>query len=58
MDGCPSEGEGRRVSFESRGQIDISGDDSSIKKREHTISNIVLSDGRRVSEGVISELLR
>ena len=53
----PVEGERCAVTLESWWQVDISRDNSSIQKRIHAIRDVILSDRRRVSERIISELL-
>ena len=53
----PVEGERCAVTLESWRQVDISRDNSSIQKRIHAIRDVILSDRRRVSERIISELL-
>ena len=51
------EGKRRTISLESRRQIHISRNDSSVEQGEHTVGDVVLSDRRWISEGVVSELL-
>ena len=51
-------GKGRTISLESRRQIHISRNDSSVEQGEHTVGDVILCDRRWISEGVVSELLR
>ena len=46
------------IPFKSRREIDISGDDSSVEQREHSIMDITLRDRRWLTEGIIPEVLR
>ena len=57
MDNCAIKLEWGTVPLESWGQIHISWDYTSVKERVHTISDIVLSDGRWVGKWVISVVL-
>ena len=57
VDHSPVELEWGTVSLKSWGEVDITWDDSSVKERVHTISDIVLSDGRWVGKWVISVVL-
>jgi len=49
--------EGSTASFESRAKVDISWDDSPVEQTVHAIGDIVFSNRRRVSKGVVSEML-
>jgi hypothetical protein len=44
-------------SLESWSQIDVPWDNTSIKETVHSILDVVLSDRRRVREGIVSEVL-
>ena len=57
MEICPVEGERCAITLESWRQVDISRDNSTIQKRIHSIRDVILGDGRRVGERIISELL-
>ena len=50
-------GERRLSSLEGRSQIDVPGDDPSVEEAVHSVLDVVLSDGRRISEGIVSEVL-
>lgn len=52
------EREGCTVSLECWRQIHISWDNASVKKRVHSICNVIFSDRRWVRERVIAELFR
>jgi hypothetical protein len=49
-------GKGCITSFKSWSQVDILGNDTTIKKTKHTILNVILSDWWWVCEGVVTEL--
>ena len=53
---CLQKRVGGAASFEGRRKVNISRDNSSIKKREHAVLDVVLSDGRWVCKRVVTEL--
>jgi hypothetical protein len=53
----PLEHEGCVSPLESGREIDVLRNNASIEQTEHTIRDVVLCDGGRVSEGVVPEIL-
>ena len=49
--------EGSTTALESWGQVDITRDNTTIEKRVHAITDVVLGNRGRIREWVISELL-
>jgi len=54
--GCLHKCKRSATTLESRRQVNIPGDNTTVKKREHPILDVVLRDRRRVSKRVISKL--
>lgn len=49
--------EGRLSSLERWSQIDVSWNDASVEQTVHSVLDVVLSDGRWICEGIVSEVL-
>ena len=58
INACLQEREGCTASLEGRGQVHIARNDATVEQRKHAVLNVILSDGGRIGERVVSEVLR